>query len=29
MYDGSEYDNTSPVDLLPYTYIALKLYTYE
>jgi hypothetical protein len=29
MYDGSEYDNTSPVDLLPYTYVALKLYTYE
>jgi hypothetical protein len=29
MYDGSEYNNTSPVDLLPYTYVALKLYTYE
>ncbi len=29
MYDGAEYDNTSPVDLLPYTYISLKLYGYE
>ncbi|MGB0592107.1 MAG: peptide-N-glycosidase F-related protein [Myxococcota bacterium] len=29
LYDGQEYDNTSPVDLLPYTYVALKLYAYE
>ena len=29
MYDGAEYDNMSPVDLLPYTYVSLKLCAYE
>ena len=27
--DGTEYDNVSPVDLLPYTVTSLKLYVYE
>ncbi len=26
--DGTEYVNTDPVDLLPYTYVALRLYAY-
>ncbi len=26
--NGFEYDNVSPVDLLPYTFVSLKLYTY-
>ncbi len=26
--NGLEYDNGSPVDLLPYTFVSLKLYTY-
>ena len=26
--NGREYDNTRPVDLLPYTILALKLYVY-
>lgn len=29
MRDGSEYDNVSPVDLLPYNLTSLKLYVYE
>ncbi|MDP6946989.1 MAG: peptide-N-glycosidase F-related protein, partial [Myxococcota bacterium] len=29
MSNGTEYDNTNPVDLLPYTYVSLKLYAYE
>ena len=27
--DGQEYDNTSPVGLLPYTIMSLKLYVYK
>ena len=27
--DGSEYENTSPVELRPYTYVALRLYSWD
>ena len=29
MANGDEYDNLSPVDLLPYTIVSLKLYVYR
>ena len=27
--DGTEYDNVSPIDLLPYELVSLKIYIFE